>query len=77
MSPNMLTFESVSAVQFDQRDLRRAAKSLITEFGKYAPREAEREREQAEAAGLRIAADYWIRIKKIVEDMAETGPHAP
>lgn len=72
----MLIFESISAVHFEQRDLRRAAKSLITEFGRYAPREADREREQAEAAGLRVATDYWVRIKKIVEEMAEPGPPA-
>lgn len=72
----MLIFESVSAVHFDQCDLRRAAKSLITEFGRYAPREADREREEAEAAGLRVSADYWVRIKKIVEDMEGADPLA-
>ena len=50
-------------------ELRRAAKSLITDYGDMAEQEVEKRCSEAEKAGRKLSASYWQEIKSIVSEM--------
>ncbi len=53
-------------MQFAVDDMRRAAKSLVAEYGDMAEQEAEKRFSEAEKAGRKLSASFWRDIQAIV-----------
>ena len=53
-------------MQFAVDEMRRAAKSLIVEYGDMAEHEAEKRFSEAEKAGRKLSASFWLEIRAIV-----------
>ena len=50
-------------------ELRRAAKSLIADYGDTAEQEVEKHISEAEKAGRKLGASFWREIQAIVSEM--------
>ncbi len=56
-------------MQFAGDELRRAAKSLIVDYGHSAEQEAEKRCSKAEKAGRKLTASFWREIQTIASEM--------
>ncbi len=56
-------------MRFAGDELRRAAKSLIVDYGDMAEQEAEKRLSEAEKAGRNLSASFWQEVQAIVSQM--------
>ncbi len=56
-------------MRFAGDELRRAAKTLVADYGQMAELEAEQRCSDAEKAGRKLSASFWQEIQTIVSEM--------